>query len=239
MASLGGLVAGVAHEINTPVGISLTGITHLEDITYNLHRKYIKERMSQNEFEEYIDTSKELTKLIHTNLNKAASLVRSFKQVAVDQSSEEKRVFDLCSYVNEVLASLNSVIKKTNIKISIECSEEIKINSYAGAYSQVLTNLIMNSIVHAFEKDKKGEININISKRKDKILIVYKDNGIGIKEENLSKIFDPFYTTKRNKGGSGLGLNIIYNIITSKLNGSIICKSKVDKGVEFNIILKI
>jgi len=236
MASLGGLVAGVAHEINTPVGISLTGITHLEDLTFHIFQKYKKEEMTQAEFEEYLSTSKELNVLIRKNLDKAASLVRSFKQVAVDQSSEEKRTFNLNNYLHEILTSIHSITKKTNININVFCNENIKIDSYPGAFSQIITNLITNSLIHGFEKNEEGDISITVSKEKNKIKLSYKDNGKGIKEENQHKIFDPFFTTNRENGGSGLGLNIIYTLITSKLNGSISCTSTENEGVEFIIV---
>ena len=239
MAALGALVAGVAHEINTPVGIGLTGISHLEDSTKIIHEKYNQDEMSQEEFEEYLDTAKDLSSLVHKNLEKAASLVKSFKQVAVDQSSEAKRVFDIKEYLDEILQSIHSVTKKTNIDIEVSCPSGIKINSYAGAYSQIISNLIMNSLIHGFKEKEKGNIFITVEKKEKELKIIYKDTGKGIKEENLSKIFDPFFTTNRDNGGSGLGLNIIYNIIMSRLNGSIKCNSQENKGVEFIIILNI
>ena len=239
MASLGSLVAGVAHEINTPVGIGLTGISHLEDLTRVLKEKYEKEIMSQEEFEEYLITNTELSKLIHLNLDKAASLVRSFKQVAVDQSSEEKRKFNLYDYLNEILSSIHSVTKKTNIKIEIRCLSNIQIESYPGAFSQIITNLIMNSLTHGFSKKEKGLIIIDIKKINNQITIKYEDSGSGIKEENVKKIFNPFFTTNRKDGGSGLGLNIIYNIITSNFNGDIRCISQEGKGAQFLINLNI
>jgi len=239
MASLGGLVAGVAHEINTPIGIGLTGISHLEVLSETINKQYSKDTMTQNDFEEYLLTSKDLSNLIHKNLQKAASLVRSFKQVAVDQSSEEKRVFNLKEYMNEILQSIHSITKKADIKIDVICEHDININSYAGEYSQIITNLIMNSMVHAFKNKEHGNIFISIHKHKDELLIVYTDNGKGIKKENLNKIFDPFFTTNRNNGGSGLGLNIIYNIITSRFKGSITCASVENEGVEFLIKLKV
>ncbi len=239
MAALGGLVAGVAHEINTPIGIGLTGISHLEDMTDNVVSRYKNKDLSQEEFDEYLSTSNELNSLVHKNLEKAAQLVRSFKQVAVDQSSEEKRIFNLKNYMHEILASLQSIIKKTQLKIKVECPEDIIINSYPGAYSQVISNLIMNSIVHGFNRNEKGYIVINIEKQDKTIKLIYKDNGKGISKENLSKIFDPFFTTKRNSGGSGLGLNIIFNIVASTLNGTISCESEENKGTKFIITFNV
>ena len=239
MAALGGLVAGVAHEINTPVGISLTGITHLEDSTKNIIAKYENKKMSQNDFDEYLSISNEISSLVHNNLKKAAQLVRSFKQVAVDQSSEEKRIFNLKDYINEILASINSITKKTQLTIKVHCPEDIIINSYPGSYSQVISNLIMNSIVHGFKKNESGNIKINIEKQDKTIELIYIDDGKGISKDNLPKIFDPFFTTERNSGGSGLGLNIIYNIIISTLNGTISCESEENKGTKFIITFNV
>ena len=237
MASLGSLVAGISHEINTPVGIGLTGISHFLEISKNLQKKYDEDEMSEDDFTSYLKTSNKLAVLINSNLKKAASLVNSFKQVAVDQSSEEKRVFDLKEYLNEILISIHSVTVKRKIKIEVFCENNIKINSYAGAYSQIITNLIMNSLTHAFKKDEKGVITITVVKYEEEFRIIYKDSGCGIKKENLNKIFDPFYTTNRDNGGSGLGLSIIYNLVTSKLNGNIRCTSIPDYGIEFTIVI--
>ncbi len=238
MASLGALVAGVAHEINNPVGIGLTGSSHLLEISNELERSYKNDKMSQEEFEEYLKTSTELANLINTNLKRAASLVKSFKQVAVDQTSEEKREFIFKEYINEILSSLHSITKKTKLDIKVLCDDNLKVNSYPGAFSQIFTNLIMNSIIHGYEKDEKGELIIEIIKKDKEINIIYKDDGKGIPKENINKVFDPFFTTNRENGGSGLGLNIIYNIVNTKLNGRIKCNSK-EKGVEFIVLIEI
>ena len=238
MASLGGLVAGVAHEINTPIGIGLTGATHFMEISKEISKSYENDTMTQKAFEEYLSTSDELATLINSNLKRAANLVKSFKQVAVDQTSEEKREFNFKKYIHEVLSSIHSVTKKTKLDIFVSCDESLKINSYPGAFSQVLTNLIMNSIIHGYEKNEKGLLSIIVKKIENEITIIYKDDGVGIPKENINKIFDPFFTTNRENGGSGLGLNIIYNIITTKLNGKIKYTSE-GKGVEFTITFKV
>jgi len=240
MASLGGLVAGVAHEINTPIGIGITGITHLHDITQVIKRTYEMKNMSTEEFEEYINTSLNLTETITLNLKRTAGLVKSFKQIAVDQSSEEKRVFKIKEYFEEVVFSLNNIIKKTNIDICIHCKNDLKIKSDAGLYSQIITNLVINSVRHAFIKNEKGKIDITVISdisESDSLQIIYEDNGKGIKKSNLAKIFDPFFTTNREYGGTGLGLNIVYNIVTSQLNGSIKCTSVEQEGVRFHILV--
>lgn len=238
MASLGALVAGVAHEINTPVGIGLTGASHFLEISKDIKKSYEEDKVTQEEFEEYLSISNELASLINSNLKRAANLVKSFKQVAVDQTSEEKREFYLRKYIEEILASIHSVTKKTKLNIFIYCDDSIRINSYPGAISQILTNLIMNSIIHGYKKNENGILSVEVKKYDEKIKIIYKDDGKGIPKDNLEKIFDPFFTTNRENGGSGLGLNVVYNIVTTKLNGEIICMSE-EKGVEFVITFNV
>lgn len=239
MASLGSLVAGIAHEINTPIGIGLTGITHFLDITKELEKKYESDRMSQEEFEDYLKTSKTLATQINSNLDRTANLVRSFKQVAVDQTSEQKREFNLKKYIEDTILSINNIIKKTDLKIEINIEEDINITSYPGAYSQIITNLIINSIQHGYKQKIKGVITLDISMKNNYISIIYKDDGKGISKENLKQIFNPFFTTNRTHGGTGLGLNIIYNIVTSNLNGTIECESKEGFGVMFKIVIPV
>jgi len=237
MASLGGLVAGVAHEINTPIGIILTGITHFLEINEEIRKKYNSGLMTEEEFEVFLQTSNDLAQQISRNIERTAHLVRSFKQVAVDQTDENKRDFELTFYLNEVIYSLKNVIKKTNIDIKIDSSKKIDIYSYPGAFAQIFTNLIMNSIRHAFDEKEKGSIEISFAFEDDRLNIVYKDNGKGIKKKDLPYIFDPFFTTNREKGGTGLGLNIIYNIISTQLKGTIDCSSDLGHGVTFLIII--
>lgn len=237
MAGLGELVAGVAHEINTPVGLSLTGITHFMSMAEELSKHYEKDELSEEEFEEFINTSKELSSSINVNLQKTAQLVRSFKQVAVDQSSDEQRVFNLLEYINEILVSLNNVTKKTKIKVEVTCPTNIMMNSYPGAISQILTNLIINCLKHAYDKDEENVIEINVHEKNEVIYLTFRDYGKGVPSENMSKIFNPFFTTCREDGGSGLGLSIIYNLITTKLEGSILCESKENEGTVFKIEL--
>lgn len=237
MAALGQLVAGIAHEINTPLGITVTGITHLEEISNNLEKKFNDNKMSIEDFSSFINTNKELIALIYSNLIKVDSLIKSFKQISIDQSSLQKREFNLKDYLEEILLSLSNIVKKTNVNIEIICDEDINIFADAGSFSQIINNLIINSISHAFTKKEKGEISIKCIKNENNILINYSDNGKGIKEENIKKIFEPFFTTNRKNGGTGLGLHIIHNIITQAYKGSISCKSEKNKGVKFQIIL--
>jgi len=237
MASLGGLVAGVAHEINTPVGVGLAGITHFVELSKNVKNDYHNNTLSEDRFEKYLESSSKIADLIQTNLERTAQLVQSFKQVAVDQTNEIKRDFELKQYLEDIVLSLNNVIKVKKITVNIDALEKITLSSYPGLFSQIITNLIMNSVKHAFQDTKEGHINITINKKIDNLELLYEDNGKGISEENLGQIFDPFFTTNREQGGTGLGLNIIYNIITNQLKGTISCTSKINIGTLFTISL--
>jgi len=235
MASLGALVAGISHEINTPVGIGLTGISHFQMLTNELKVKYQQQRISKSDFEHYISNSTEVAHLVRNNLEKTADLIHSFKQLSVDQMNDKRRKFNLRNYIQETLISIKSVIKNPNLSINLQCHDDIIINSYPGALSQVLTNLILNCTNHAFDHQQQGLIKINVKLSHDLVYLVISDNGKGIDPTHLRQIFEPFFTTNRKNGGSGLGLNIVYNIVTSQLNGSITCQSKPDKGTVFTI----
>jgi len=235
MASLGMLAAGIAHEINTPIGVGLTGITHFDEITQEINEKYKNDDMSKKEFEEYLETAAELSSMIIANMTRTTHILKSFKQVAVDQSSEIKRKFNVHEYMDEILLSINNVIKKTNLIFDINVDKNLKINSYPGAFSQIITNLILNAIKHAYNNREEGTINIHIQVKNNILEIIFKDDGKGISKENLPKVFDLFFTTQRNNGGTGLGLNIVYNIITSNLNGAITCDSTEKEGTVFDI----
>ena len=235
MASLGKRVAGVTHEINTPLGISVTGISHFLELNQNLNEKFLKEEMSEEDFVCFMNTSQELGKLIFSNLKKANVLLKSFKQISLDQSNEEKRDFKLKKYLEEIVLSLSSEIKKKKIEIEINCESKLHMYANAGLFSQIITNLIINSINHGFKNKKDGKITINCSKEEDKVLLSYFDNGAGIKKEHLGRIFDTFFSTNKKEGGSGLGLSITKNIIVKDFAGSISCTSSENKKTEFKI----
>lgn len=235
MAALAGLVAGVAHEINTPLGISVTAASHLDMKLDSYQDKYTKGELTKADFEAMLKTAKESTNILQSNLKRASELIRSFKQIAVDQSSEKPRLFNLADYVDEIINSLHPHFKSGHISVHNNTSPALKINSYPGAISQIITNLIINSIVHGFDECKEGEINIEFKLNDDLVTLHYSDNGKGIDEENLKKVFEPFFTTKREHGGSGLGMNIIYNIVTQTLGGNIDVESKTGQGVHFTM----
>lgn len=235
MAALGGLVAGIAHEINTPIGIGVTAASHLAKETAELLLKINTNGLTKSDLHSYINVANEATSMILSNLQRSHELIKSFKGIAVDQSSEEKRSFKLKDYIQDILLSLRPKLKKVNHNILIYCPDDITLYSYPGAFSQIITNLLINSLIHAFDDDQKGSILIDIKQEDSEITLTYSDNGKGIEEKNLKKIFDPFFTTRRSKGGTGLGLHLIFNIITQTLGGTIKCKSKPGVGTRFII----
>ncbi len=235
MAALGGLVAGVAHEINTPVGIGVTTASHLKDRTVWINSLYQDGVITHGALKSYLGVAIESTDIILENMGRAAELINSFKQIAVDQACDYLRNFKIKEYIDEILLSVRPNFKNTPYTIEVNCPQEFEINSYPGAISQILTNLLMNSLIHGFEHADQGTINIEVVKRKDVAYLIYHDNGGGISKENLSQIFDPFFTTKRGQGGSGLGLQIVYNLVTQTLNGKIKCHSELGEGVRFDI----
>lgn len=238
LAALGGLVAGVAHEINTPVGITLSADTHLEAETQKADHAYKTGELTEEGLADYFATARQAAQLMTINSQRAADLIHGFKQVAVDQTGGEQRRFDLATYIDEVLLSLRPRLKKARIEIAVDCPAELTLDSLPGALSQVLTNLIMNSLVHAFEPDQTGHIHIAARlEADDHIRLTYRDDGRGIPPELHVKVFEPFFTTRRSKGGSGLGLHIVHTLVTQSLKGSLTLASLPGQGIEFALRL--
>ncbi len=236
MASLGDLVAGVSHEVNTPVGVGVTAVSFLAEKTAQVTSKFSRGDLTRSGFEDFLGTASESCNVISINLQRAAELIQSFKQVAVDQSSEDKRLFNFKEYLDEILLSLKPKYKHTGHTISVLVEEEeISLYSYPGAFMQVISNLLLNSLIHGFDGVEHGEINIQAFLQDENFILEYKDNGNGISEEMQSKIFDPFFTTKRGSGGSGLGLAIVFNLVTQTLGGNISCQSTPGQGCQFCI----
>ncbi len=238
MAALGGLVAGVAHEINTPVGLGVTEASFLKEKTIEFSECYASEKLRRSDFEKYIKNATECAVSILANLERAAELIVSFKQVAVDQSGDERRRFALKPYIREILLSLRSKYKKTSHTITVNCPEDAEIDSYPGAFSQIVTNFVTNSLLHGFEGIEKGEICFDVTTEGDELLFRYSDNGRGMDEESLGRIFDPFFTTKRTRGGTGLGMHLVFNLVTRTLGGHIECSSAPGEGTVFLIRMK-
>lgn len=236
MASLGDLVAGVAHEINTPIGIAVTGSTHLQDEVLRLEKTFESGTLKKSDFKGFVENAVPTAITIQKNLERASMLIKSFKQVAVDQSSQEIRTFTLISYIEDILLSLHPKLKNVNHTITVQGDRKLQVETIPGALSQIITNLVINSLNHGYDDDSRnGEITIEVSHVNDIVLLHYADNGSGMSEDIISKIYEPFFTTKRGRGGSGLGLSIIFNLVTQTLNGTIECNSKPNEGSSFDI----
>ncbi|MCA1767946.1 MAG: HAMP domain-containing protein [Idiomarina sp.] len=235
MASLGDMVAGIAHEVNTPIGLSVTASTLLQDKLTIMQEKFDEKRISTSEFERFLSDCDENLQIIYRNLGRAADLVTSFKQVAVDQSSEIDRDVHIPSFMNDVLISVKPRrLDPDKFPIEISCPEDLTVRAKAGPLNQVLINLIVNSMIHAFDGYDQGLIKISFNMVNDNELeMIYSDNGKGVPSDISRKIFDPFVTTKRGSGGSGLGLHLVYNLVTQVLGGNIHFFSEEKNGVEF------
>ncbi len=239
MASLGELVAGVAHEINTPIGVGITAVSHLEESVTRINKAFMDGSLTKAQFSDMLSAIIESANIVDANLQRAAALVKAFKSVAVDQSSAEPRLFTLIDYINDILTSLRPKLKRTAHEIELEVDRNIELYCDPGVISQIITNLIMNSLNHAFEQDQVGHIKIAAHRIGDTLHLVYSDDGQGIEPDILKRLFDPFVTTKRGQGGSGLGTHIIYNLVTQALGGRIQCFSEPCKGVRFDMTLPI
>lgn len=232
MASLGALVAGVAHEINTPIGISVTAASYLSVIVRDTNRAFAQDALKRSELTRFLDASAESSQLILSNLERASQLIRSFKEVAVDQSRDKDREIDLAEYFNEILASMMPELKRANIRVTLDCPVNTRLTTNPGALYQIVNNLVMNAKTHAYPEGG-GEVSITVECAPSGIRIQVRDWGAGIAEGDVSRIFDPFFTTRRGKGGTGLGLHVTYNLVTRSLGGDIRVETEVGKGSTF------
>jgi signal transduction histidine kinase len=235
MASLGGLVAGVAHEINTPVGVGVTAASHLQQEVRALSKAVQDNTLSKPRFEQALHTFEQVSDIILLNLTRAADLINSFKRVAVDQSSDERRRVNLKDYIEEVLLSLKPKLKTTKHRVELDCADDIDTVTTPGALSQILTNLVVNSIIHAFEPDASGLMTIRVRREGEHIELKFSDDGRGIPTDHIARIFDPFFTTRRGQGGTGLGLHIVFNLVHQNLGGTIQVDSAPGHGTTFII----
>ena len=235
MASLGQMVAGVAHEVNTPIGLGVTASTLLQDKLADIQKAFDEKKLTSSQLAKFLSESKENLGIIYRNMERAASLISSFKRVAVDQSNENRRQFNMLQLINEVLLSLRPNLKKTQHQVIVLCPPDLEIDSKPGPINQILINLIMNSLIHAFEHTEQGEMKIEVEVNKNNCRLVYSDNGSGVPESIKKRIFDPFVTTKRGEGGSGLGLHLVYNLVTQALNGKIQLDSTLGLGIRIQI----
>jgi len=237
MASLGVLVAGIAHEINTPVGIAVTAASHLGERMALLAEAIREGTLKKSQLLDTIATSQQSVAMVLSNLERAAELIQSFKQVAVDQTSREQRTIDLDVYLHETLHSLHPRIKATPHRVELLCPPGITLHLAAGALSQVVSNLVLNALDHAFVDGRAGTLRLTVTQAGDQIALTMADDGVGIAPEVLPRIFDPFFTTRRGAGGSGLGLHIVYNLVTQTLGGSIAVESTPGHGTTFTVTL--
>jgi two-component system sensor histidine kinase ChiS len=235
LASLGGLVAGIAHEINTPIGIGVTASSHLVSLSSEMADKYAQGILSRKELTSFINELEETSSLLLSNLQRTEKLISSFKQVAVDQTAEEQRSFQVKSYLMDIFLSLWPKWKHSRHRFFIEIDESLELFGYPGAFYQILTNLILNSLLHGFEDVEQGTIMVQGRVDGSMLELVYRDDGKGIDSSLLSRIFDPFVTTKRGQGGTGLGLSIVYNLVTQLWKGSIRCESESNIGTAITI----
>lgn len=237
LASLGSLVAGVAHEINTPVGITMTSASVLREATEQVLLTMNTGVIKKSDILNYLETANESSRLILSNANRAAHLIQSFKQIAADQTSEARRRFDMKEYIEEVILSLHPRLRPTRVQVSIDCPVALVMDSYPGAFAQILTNLTMNAVIHAFNNgtDPDGQITITVKPGGEWIELQFADNGKGIPPEYVDKIFDPFFTTQRSAGGTGLGLNIVFNLVVKQFSGTIAVTSTLGQGAKFTI----
>ncbi|WP_233009588.1 HAMP domain-containing sensor histidine kinase [Rheinheimera faecalis] len=235
MASLGQMVAGVAHEVNTPIGLGVTASTLMQDKLAEIQKAFDDKKLTSNQLAKFLSDSAENLGIIYRNLERAANLIRSFKQVAVDQSNDNRRYFNMHQLLNEVLLSLRPNLKKTQHQVILNCDEHLELESKPGPISQILINLIMNSLIHAFEHMEQGTMTISVTLANSRCYLHYQDNGAGVPENIKKRIFDPFVTTKRGEGGSGLGMHLVYNLVTQALNGKIQLESSLDHGIDIQI----
>lgn len=235
LAALGNLVAGVAHEINTPTGVAVTAASHLGMKTQEFQEIFRNGSTRKSDLERYLAVCEESADIIMLNLRRAAEMISSFKRVAVDQSSEKRGVFKVREYLGEILLSLRPKLKQAGLLIEIDCDETLVMDGFPGVFAQIITNMIMNTLMHAYDEATAGRVVIRAGKEGDMFILTFADDGKGISPADKDKIFDPFFTTKRGQGGTGLGLYILYNLVAQKLHGTVECQSEPGKGAVFTL----
>ncbi len=236
MASLGSLVAGVAHEINTPIGICLTSASAMTQQIDELKTAYNTGQLTRGHFASRLDRIESAADLVARNAKRAGDLISSFKKVAVDQTSDERRVFALLDYIEDVLVSLGPELTRRKIAFVLKGDRELELSGYPGAIGQIVTNLAMNVALHAYSETGGGEIEITVEHgNSGEIAMTFRDFGKGMGEEEVRRVFEPFFTTKRGKGGTGLGMHVLYNLVTQRLGGRVECRSEPGKGTTVEI----
>ncbi|OMH30380.1 ATP-binding protein [Motiliproteus sp. MSK22-1] len=234
-AVLASVVAGVTHDVNTPIGVGITAASTLQLHTREFSEKFHQGTIRRSDMESYQEVAVESIEMILQNLTRAAELIANFKQVAVDQSSEQRRHFNLKQYLDDIVLAMNAKLRTTQHQVKIHCPENLELDSYPGALYQILSNLIMNSLIHGFEHIESGTIQIDAKQRDGDIELIYQDDGCGISYDAQKVLFDAFYTTKKDQGGTGIGTHVIKNLVETSLGGEVQLSSEPGKGVRFSI----
>ncbi len=238
LAALGRLVAGVAHEVNNPVGISLTVASSLLRQSRLFAEEVERGGLRKSSLTNFLNMTNEAATQLMDNLNRAAELIQSFKQVATDRNFTERREFDIRELTEQIITSLRPGLRRQNVNLAVECEPGLLLNSYPGSYGQILTNLFLNAVIHAFPEGQPGQIDVKVrASGSDGVEVLFADNGRGMSPEVRRHAFDPFFTTRRNQGGTGLGLHIVYNIVTNRLGGRIGLESASGAGTQIQIVL--
>jgi len=238
MAFLGSLVAGMAHEINTQIGIGVTAASNLESIYRELEKKYSGAAMTKSDLENAIAQSEENARVLSINLQRSAEFVQTLKSVASDQATGEIRFFRVREYLETIFLSLRPQLKRTSHAIEIDCDETLEVETSPGLLSQIVTNLVMNSLVHGFSEGQSGTIRISAKIATGSLILCYSDNGKGIPPDSMPRLFEPFFTTKKGQGGTGLGLYLIRQEL-SRRGGAIACESRPGEGVLFTAMIPV
>jgi signal transduction histidine kinase len=238
LAALGGLVAGIAHEVNNPVGISLTVASSFARRCERFAAELKTPPLRRSSLDDFVTKSQDAAEQLVANLQRAGELIQSFKQVAVDRSHAERREFDLAEATDQIIASLRPVLKRLPLMLAVDVPRGISMHSYPGSYGQVLTNLFLNAVVHAYPDGRGGTLSVAAQAvGRNDVEITVADDGVGMTEEVRTRAFDPFFTTRRNHGGTGLGLHVIFNIVTQSLGGQLAMDSAPGRGTTFRITI--
>ncbi len=238
LAALGRLVAGVAHEVNSPVGTSLTLASVLAHKSAIFASEAARGDLKRSSLNDFIEVVQNASAQISANLTRAAELIQTFKQVAVDQNYLDRRAFDLGDLTEQVFMNLRAGLRKNNVTLNVACESGLALNSYPGPYGEVLTNLFLNSVAHAFPDGKGGTIDVRLrGTDRNHVEIVFSDDGCGMNSDVRRQAFDPFFTTRRHEGKVGLGLHIVYNIVTNRLGGRLDLDSEPGGGTKIQLVL--
>ncbi|MCH4886094.1 transporter substrate-binding domain-containing protein [Acidaminobacter sp. JC074] len=239
MASLGSMVAGISHEVSNPLGVCLTTNSAFMSRLNKLKYAYEKDNLKKNQFIEFIRVAEDAGKLTEVNLERAIQTISSFKNMAIQQMQDNKELINVQYFLDDIVETLKYELKKNHVDINILCSDSLIILGDVGAFTQIFTNLILNSIIHGFVEDTDHKIDIKASIIDQVMIIEYRDNGVGIPEENIDQVFKLFFTTKKDQGGSGIGLHIVRNLLKEKFEGDITCSYTEEPGVLFTLQIPI